>query len=89
MTEGNFTVDEVRRIADRFGDYWRGVSGAKGVKLDWLATWRNWVRKEIDDGKRKPGRGASDFDAKIREVARKIGSGEIDAGSGGSDPFGK
>jgi len=22
------------------------VAGAKGVKLDWLATWRNWVRKQ-------------------------------------------
>ncbi|HBT01631.1 MAG TPA: hypothetical protein DEB47_17645 [Citreicella sp.] len=34
----------VRREADKFRDYWIGVSGAKGVKLDWLATWRNWVR---------------------------------------------
>ncbi|KCV26214.1 hypothetical protein L489_3914 [Bordetella bronchiseptica 00-P-2730] len=22
------------------------MPGAKGCKLDWLATWRNWVRKE-------------------------------------------
>lgn len=35
--------------ADRFRDYWIAVSGAKGVKADWLATWRNWVRKAIDD----------------------------------------
>lgn len=34
----------VRREADKFRDYWIGVSGTKGVKLDWLATWRNWVR---------------------------------------------
>jgi uncharacterized protein YdaU (DUF1376 family) len=29
---------------DQFKDYWTSVSGQKGVKLDWFATWRNWVR---------------------------------------------
>jgi hypothetical protein len=33
----------------RFIDYWRGVSGSKGRKLDWEATWRNWLRKDQDD----------------------------------------
>jgi uncharacterized protein YdaU (DUF1376 family) len=28
----------------KFQDYWRSVPGQKGVKLDWPATWRNWVR---------------------------------------------
>jgi uncharacterized protein YdaU (DUF1376 family) len=32
--------------ADRFRDYWSAQPGAKGVKLDWDATWRNWVRAE-------------------------------------------
>jgi hypothetical protein len=31
---------------EAFVDYWRGVPGAKGRKLDWAATWRNWMRKE-------------------------------------------
>ena len=43
-TEG-LPEGDVRREADSFRDYWRGVSGSKGVKLDWQATWRNWVRK--------------------------------------------
>jgi uncharacterized protein YdaU (DUF1376 family) len=29
---------------DQFKDYWTSVAGQKGVKLDWFATWRNWVR---------------------------------------------
>lgn len=29
---------------EKFRDYWRAQPGAKGVKLDWQATWRNWVR---------------------------------------------
>jgi len=32
------------RTFDQFKDYWTSVAGQKGVKLDWFATWRNWVR---------------------------------------------
>jgi len=28
----------------KFRDYWKAVPGQKGVKLDWDATWRNWLR---------------------------------------------
>lgn len=34
------------RIAERFSDYWRAKPGKAGTKLDWEATWRNWVREE-------------------------------------------
>jgi uncharacterized protein YdaU (DUF1376 family) len=33
-------------VANRFRDYWIAMPGAKGRKLDWRATWRNWVRNE-------------------------------------------
>ncbi len=29
-----------------FIDHWRAASGQRALKLDWFATWRNWVRKE-------------------------------------------
>jgi uncharacterized protein YdaU (DUF1376 family) len=32
------------RTFDQFKDYWIAQVGQKGVKLDWFATWRNWVR---------------------------------------------
>jgi uncharacterized protein YdaU (DUF1376 family) len=40
-------MDEVsvRREADTFRDHWIAQPGAKGVKLDWQATWRNWIRR--------------------------------------------
>ena len=31
-----------QKTFDQFKDYW--VSQPKGTKLDWFATWRNWVR---------------------------------------------
>lgn len=29
-----------------FADYWHAQPGQKGVKADWFATWRNWIRRE-------------------------------------------
>jgi hypothetical protein len=43
------TKDEARREFEKFTDYWRGKPGAGGVKLDWRATFRNWMRKAADD----------------------------------------
>ena len=28
----------------KFRDYWKAAPGQRGVKLDWDATWRNWLR---------------------------------------------
>lgn len=33
-------------VGEKFRDYWLGVPGQRGRKLDWLATWRNFVRNE-------------------------------------------
>lgn len=38
-----------RAVTARFVDYWLAVPGSKGVKLDWFAVWRNWLRKEHTD----------------------------------------
>jgi hypothetical protein len=50
-TEKNIAFCKAKRpdlnpidLADRFRDYWISQAGEKGVKLDWDATWRNWVR---------------------------------------------
>lgn len=34
--------------AASFCDFWRAKPGAGGVKLDWPATWRVWVRKSLE-----------------------------------------
>lgn len=33
---------------EKFRDYWCAQPGQKGVKADWQATWRNWVRKAAE-----------------------------------------
>lgn len=46
---------------EAFCDYWRSVPGAKGTKVDWVATWRNWMRREQDQRstRRPPTNGAA------------------------------
>lgn len=50
VTEG-MSETTVRRQADRFRDYWIGKAGKDSAKLDWEATWRNWVRKHLDESR--------------------------------------
>ena len=47
-------VDAEREFA-KFRDYWAGQPGAKGVKLDWDATWRNWCRSDFAPKAKGPG----------------------------------
>lgn len=46
-----------REVFAGFRDYWIAKAGKDGVKLDWLATWRNWIRNQKSpsdaSGKRK------------------------------------
>lgn len=51
------TVDGHDQTA-RFVDYWRAKSGKDATKLDWVGTWRNWLRRAADDarGRRGPSR---------------------------------
>lgn len=56
-----FDASQIESIADHFRDYWVAVPGQRGLKLDWAATWRNWVRREAER-KRPRGGGPSIFD---------------------------
>lgn len=49
LKEG-FDHEAANREADKFRDYWIGVGGQKGTKLDWGATWRNWIRNSNGRG---------------------------------------
>lgn len=59
LPEGWGLTDELREfaikhgldpdtVAANFTDYWRSAPGAKGVKLDWAATFRVWCRRETE-----------------------------------------
>jgi hypothetical protein len=35
-----------KTTAEMFRDYWHSKPGKDGVRIDWPATWRNWVRNQ-------------------------------------------
>lgn len=40
---------DLDRETQKFRDYWIAKPGQTGVKTDWSATWRNWVRRSAED----------------------------------------
>lgn len=51
--EAGLTLEEIPVVAATFRDYWISVPGKAGVKLKWDATWRNWVRREVQNPRRR------------------------------------
>lgn len=49
-----FSDWEIQREAQKFRDYWTACAGSKGVKLDWTATWRQWIRSGADRAGKTP-----------------------------------
>lgn len=47
------TVDQRAEYA-KFVDHWSSAPGSKGVKADWDATWRNWIRRAAEYDTRRP-----------------------------------
>ena len=45
MAEKKWGLREVHDECSVFIDYWISQPGQKGVKLDWFATWRNWIKR--------------------------------------------
>ena len=45
LDNSNLNHEQIRREGEKFRDHWLSASGSKGVKKDWLATWRNWIRR--------------------------------------------
>ncbi len=43
-----------KNVVASFVDYWTGLAGAKANKIDWDATFRNWVRSQKKEYTPKP-----------------------------------
>lgn len=68
--------DHVRKVAANFKDHW--IASPRGTKLDWLATWRKWVRGEpalkgVNGAGKKPWyMTASGIETKAKELGMEI-----------------
>jgi hypothetical protein len=48
---------DVKVEVETFRDYWKAKAGPDAVKVDWPATWRNWIRRshsQRSGGQRPP-----------------------------------
>lgn len=77
-----WSPDDIRAVADRFRDHWLAKSGKDATKVDWEATWRNWVRNERTMGPRlvpaasapsgRPLNRQEALEASNREIAARV-----------------
>lgn len=56
-----------------FADYWIAQPGHRGVKLDWEATWRNWMRKQPKPEKGKFAQSHRDIEKRTAEQPADLG----------------
>jgi hypothetical protein len=75
---------DCRAVTDRFRDYWHSQPGAKGRKLDWSATWRNWCREDERRAQRPAARKQSRMD-RWSDLVDEPDEGPII--NGASEPF--
>jgi hypothetical protein len=74
MENQGWTRKEVEEAAETFRDYWIAKSGKDATKLDWFATWRNWIR-----GTRKGGRPGKPFRGRsLEEINAKAAEGFLE-----------
>lgn len=64
VAEG-FTETEAHREGAKFRDYWLAKAGKDGAKLDWSATWRNWVRRSAEQLGKSPQAVSGDVPGKV------------------------
>ncbi len=72
----------------KFRDYWRSKAGANATKTDWQATWRNWVRKAVDDLEKTKntnnnGENNGNYTQKQKSIGERIADSLLDIGNRG------
>lgn len=73
---GGIEPTRVDRIAESFRDYWVAKPGRDGTKLDWDATWRNWIRREGERGPAKGRETVEEANRRTREAMRRSMEGQ-------------
>jgi hypothetical protein len=77
LSTGHVTIE-----AERFRNYWTAKAGNGATKLDWSATWRNWILKAAEANGHDPSivqrREPIPKPRPIREKNHEIGSEEFE-----------
>lgn len=61
------------RETEKFANYWRAKAGRDACKLDWVATWKNWMLTAAErTGKKPPPRASVLDDPDVRAATREL-----------------
>lgn len=64
---------DLHREHAKFVDHWTAQPGAKGVKADWDATWRNWMRRAAEQAPNGKSRRQQETDDLFARNAARMG----------------
>ncbi|WP_375656021.1 DUF1376 domain-containing protein [Bartonella sp. MR63HLJHH] len=86
--EEGLPAERVKVEIAKFRDYWRSKTGANATKIDWQATWRNWVRKAIEDLEKTKntnnnGGNNGNYTQKQKSIGERIADSLLDIGNRG------
>ena len=72
----NLPMIDAELEADKFKNYWSAKAGSGATKVDWRATWENWVWKAGDDMLKGNfnGRGSRQFGASRNGSSNSLGA---------------
>jgi len=74
---------EINWELEKFANHWTAKSGRDATKVDWEATWRNWVLNAIERKGTGHGRTAKPTASdRARDLAEQIRQQELEAGIG-------
>ena len=59
---------DMQKVIDSFTDYWISKTGSAATKLDWDATFRNWVRNEKSNRTTRHGTSETPVQRRTREA---------------------
>lgn len=83
------TAERIASSAATFRDYWLARGGNIAAKRDWSATWRNWVRSEIErrgTAAASPGKAAANgFASLAREFMARAQENQQEKGADDGD----
>lgn len=71
---------DVIKISEVFRDYWVSRTGQIATKLDWSATWRNWIRKEVNENEKRHQYNRENRKSIVDDVARANGLFKTESG---------